>query len=74
MRMFLSLALVLAAAAALASWASAGTGRHRAAHGPSSSIAAIADSSTSWAEFSARVPDLPDVLARQSPALRAASH
>ena len=72
MRMFISLALVVVAAAALAAWVSAGTGRHRAAHAPSSSIAAIADSSTSWAEFSARVPDLPVVLANEAPPLRAA--
>jgi len=55
MRTLSSFALVLAAAGLLAAWGSAGTNR----------VAAIADSSTSWAEFSSRVPDLRDALAHE---------
>jgi hypothetical protein len=65
MRKLISLALVLLAAGALAAWASAGN-RHRAEPASGSSIAAIANASHSWAEFSARIPDLPAALARES--------
>ena len=66
MRKLISLALVLVAAGVLAAWASGGTGRHHARHTSGSSIASIADASTSWAEFSAKVPNLQDALTRES--------
>jgi hypothetical protein len=62
MRMLISLALVLLAVGALAAWASAGTGRQHAKHRSDAAVAAIADASTSWAEFSAKVPNLRDAL------------
>jgi hypothetical protein len=68
MRKLSSLALVLLAAGVLAAGASGGTGRHRAGYTSGSSIASIADASTSWAEFSAKVPDLPEALTRESQA------
>lgn len=65
MRMLISLVLVLLAAAMVTAWASASTSRKHAKHtSQSSSIAAIADASTSWAEFSARVPNLQEALSR----------
>ena len=64
MRKLTVLALVACAAAALAAYGSAGTNRH--SSGPS--IATIADASTSFAEFSARVPNLRDVLQQQQDA------
>jgi hypothetical protein len=72
MRMFISLALALLVAGALAAWASAGTGRHRAARTAPASIAAIADASTSWAEFSSKVPDLRAALANEPSLARTA--
>jgi hypothetical protein len=59
------LALVLLAAGVLAAWASGGTGQHRAQPTPGS-IAEVADASTSWAEFSSKVPNLRESLARES--------
>jgi hypothetical protein len=65
MRKLIVLVLVLLAAGVLAAWASGGTGR-RAGHTSGGSIAAIADASTSWAEFSSKVPNLQDALTRES--------
>jgi hypothetical protein len=64
MRKLIALTTVLMAAGALVAWAGGGTGRHRAGHTSGSSIAAIADGSTSWAEFTSKVPNLRDA-ARQ---------
>jgi hypothetical protein len=66
MRKVISLALVLLAAGAVAAWASAGTVRHYAVHTSGSSIAEIADASSTWAEFSSKVPNLADAEARES--------
>ena len=66
MRKLSSLTLVLLAAGALAAVASGGTGRHRAEHSSALSVAAIADTSTSWAEFSSKVPNLQDALTWES--------
>ena len=60
------LALVLLAAGVLAAWASGGTAQHRAGPTSGSSIAEVADASTSWAEFSSKVPNLQETLARES--------
>ena len=54
MRMLISFVLVVLVAGVLSAWANAG---YR-AEPTSASIAAIADRSTSWAEFSSKVPDL----------------
>jgi ABC-type phosphate transport system substrate-binding protein len=59
------LALVLLAAAVLAAWASGGTA-HRGGPTSGSSIAEVADASTSWADFSSKVPNLQEALARES--------
>ena len=66
MRKFIALTLVLLAAGALAAWASGGTVRHHAGHPSGSSVGAIADSSTSWAEFSAKVPNPGEALKREA--------
>ena len=66
MRKLILLAVVLLTAGALAAWASGGTGRHGAGRTSGSSIASIADGSTSWAEFSSKVPNLQDALKRES--------
>jgi len=63
MRTLISLALVLLAAGALAAWAAGDTARKGAAP---TSVAVIADASTSWLEFSSRVPNLDDALAREA--------
>jgi hypothetical protein len=67
MHKLISLTLVLLAAGVLAAWASGGTGRRHAEHTSGSSIAEIADASTSWAEFSSKLPNLQDALTRESP-------
>ncbi|MGZ4463287.1 MAG: hypothetical protein ACXVZP_10640 [Gaiellaceae bacterium] len=66
MRKLISLVLVLLVAGALAAWASGGIGRHHAGHTSGPSVAAIADTSTSWAEFSAKVPNLQDALTQET--------
>jgi hypothetical protein len=66
MRKFITLALVVLAAGALAAWASGSIGRHHSGSASGPSIAAIADSSTSWAEFSSKVPNLRDALQREA--------
>jgi hypothetical protein len=59
----LFLALAIATTGASAGLATAGT-NDRALPSGHSSIAAIADASASWAEFSSKVPNLSDVLAQ----------
>ena len=63
MRTLISLALVLLAAGAVAAWAAGNTGGKAAAP---TSVAAIADDSTTWLEFSSKVPNLDDALAREA--------
>jgi hypothetical protein len=62
MRQFIFFALAVATAGA---WAGLATGdtNERALPSGHSSIAAIADESTSWAEFSSRVPNLSELRA-----------
>jgi len=66
MQKLISLALVLFAAGALAAWASAGTVKHRGGPKPGSGVAATADASSSWAEFSSKVPNVQDALTQES--------
>jgi hypothetical protein len=64
MQKLISLVLVLFAAGALAAWASGSPVKHRGA--PAAGVAAVADASSSWAEFSSKVPNVQDALTRES--------
>jgi hypothetical protein len=63
MRTLIFLALAVLAAGVLAS-SSAGNAGHTTA--AASSVAAIADTCTSWAEFSSKLPDLQGALTREA--------
>ena len=62
MRLFISLGLAIVTTGALAALAAGGPS-DGAQPSARSSVAAIADASSSWAEFSSRVPNLANVLA-----------
>ena len=62
MRLFISLALATVTTGALTALAAGGTGEGT-QPAARSSVAAIADASSSWAEFSSKVPNLANLLA-----------
>jgi hypothetical protein len=66
MRKLACLAVVMLAAGALADVAGANNGRHHSRRTTGPSVTAIADASTSWAEFSSKVPDVCDALELES--------
>jgi hypothetical protein len=63
MRLFITLVFAVVAIGASGGVATGGTAGDGAQPSSRSSVAAIADTSTSWAEFSARVPDVSSIAA-----------